>query len=189
MNILLEQHVSSSDGKLLSFTAFWSSEVFELHSRECLKTVSQVEVSRSMWQRWCSILSHHGACENFSRLQFEVHQIAYLYCISCNGSNALGFGVLSLLIRIIKNLFMLAKLNEFSFLQLIHWKCASLLAVKPYLDPQHTSSDTAADKGEDIDLTCNATGRPSPTIEWSRLGGALLPIGQEKLQVNWVSLL
>lgn len=53
---------------------------------------------------------------------------------------------------------------------------------KPILDPQRTSSDVSADQGEDIDLSCNSTGRPFPTVEWSRLGGALLPIGQEKLQ-------
>jgi len=29
-------------------------------------------------------------------------------------------------------------------------------------------------------LLCNAGARPPATIEWTRLGGALLPIGQEK---------
>jgi len=56
------------------------------------------------------------------------------------------------------------------------------VVLRPYMDPQQTSSDQAADQGDDIELTCNATGKPTPTIEWSRLGGALLPIGQEKLQ-------
>jgi len=35
-----------------------------------------------------------------------------------------------------------------------------------------------------VELVCNATARPPATIEWTRLGGALLPIGQEKLMVN-----
>jgi len=62
------------------------------------------------------------------------------------------------------------------------------VVVQPYLDQQHTSSDQGANQGEDIDLTCNATGRPEPTIEWSRLGGALLPIGQEKLQSSLLQI-
>jgi len=41
--------------------------------------------------------------------------------------------------------------------------------------------------GESLDLTCNATGRPDPIIEWSRLGGTLLPIGQEKYRVGGIS--
>jgi len=63
-----------------------------------------------------------------------------------------------------------------------------MFVVRPYMDPQQTSSDQAVDQGDDVELTCNATGRPAPTIEWSRLGGALLPIGQEKLQVYYVYL-
>jgi neurotrimin len=55
------------------------------------------------------------------------------------------------------------------------------VVVKPTLDLQQTSSDTSLNQGDDIDLSCNATGRPMPIIEWTRLGGALLPIGQEKL--------
>jgi len=35
-----------------------------------------------------------------------------------------------------------------------------------------------------VDLVCNATARPPATIEWTRLGGALLPIGQEKKLVS-----
>ena len=35
-----------------------------------------------------------------------------------------------------------------------------------------------------MDLVCNATARPPATIEWTRLGGALLPIGQEKKLVG-----
>lgn len=51
---------------------------------------------------------------------------------------------------------------------------------RPYFDLQRTSSDTTVDAGEDVELTCNASARPPATIEWTRLGGALLPIGQEK---------
>jgi len=52
--------------------------------------------------------------------------------------------------------------------------------VPPTLDPEQTSTDSTAKVGENVDLMCNATGRPQPTIEWTRLGGALLPIGEEK---------
>lgn len=47
--------------------------------------------------------------------------------------------------------------------------------VPPYLDPAKTSTDTTVNQGDNVDLICNATGRPMPSIEWSRLGGALLP--------------
>jgi len=40
------------------------------------------------------------------------------------------------------------------------------------------------DAGMDVDLVCNASAKPAATIEWTRLGGALLPIGQEKLLVS-----
>jgi len=55
-----------------------------------------------------------------------------------------------------------------------------LFADRPFLDLQRTSSDTSVKAGEDVELVCNATARPAATIEWTRLGGALLPIGQEK---------
>lgn len=51
---------------------------------------------------------------------------------------------------------------------------------RPFLDRQRTSPDTSVSVGETVDLVCNATARPPATIEWTRLGGALLPIGQEK---------
>jgi len=64
-------------------------------------------------------------------------------------------------------------------------KCSVVwFADRPYLDLQRTSSDTTVDAGEDVELTCNASARPPATIEWTRLGGALLPIGQEKKLVN-----
>jgi limbic system-associated membrane protein len=55
------------------------------------------------------------------------------------------------------------------------------VVVRPTLDLQQTSSDMTVTEGDDVDLMCSATGRPMPVIEWTRLGGALLPIGQEKL--------
>jgi neurotrimin len=62
------------------------------------------------------------------------------------------------------------------------------VVVRPSLDLQHTSSDVYATQGDDVDLTCNATGRPTPDIQWTRLGGALLPIGQEKLMGSVLSI-
>lgn len=56
-----------------------------------------------------------------------------------------------------------------------------IVVVPPSLDLQQTSSDMTVTAGENVDLKCNATGRPAPVIEFTRLGGALLPIGQEKL--------
>lgn len=52
--------------------------------------------------------------------------------------------------------------------------------VPPSLDPERTSSDTVVREGDRVDMVCNASGIPPPTIEWTRLGGALLPIGKEK---------
>jgi len=53
---------------------------------------------------------------------------------------------------------------------------------RPYMDPSQTSPDTSCNAGDNLDLICNATGRPDPIVEWSRLGGALLSIGQEKFK-------
>jgi len=52
----------------------------------------------------------------------------------------------------------------------------------PFMDPSQTSPDTSVTAGENLDLICNATARPDPMVEWSRLGGSLLPIGQEKFK-------
>jgi hypothetical protein len=52
----------------------------------------------------------------------------------------------------------------------------------PYMDPAQTSPDTTVNAGDSLSLICNATARPDPIVEWSRLGGSLLPIGQEKFK-------
>ena len=54
-----------------------------------------------------------------------------------------------------------------------------VFSVVPYFNPEQTSSDMTVKQGDTIDILCNATGRPPPTIQWTRLGGALLPIGKE----------
>lgn len=59
-----------------------------------------------------------------------------------------------------------------------------VFAVPPFLDLQRTSSDTSIKAGENVELVCNATAKPVATIEWTRLGGALLPIGQQKKLVT-----
>ena len=53
----------------------------------------------------------------------------------------------------------------------------------PVFDLQFTTPDVSCDQGDDIDLVCNATGVPTPSVEWTRLGNQLLPIGQEKYEV------
>lgn len=54
-----------------------------------------------------------------------------------------------------------------------------LVAIPPYLDPVRTSSDQVVKESDTVDLSCNASSRPPATIQWTRLGGALLPIGKE----------
>ena len=34
------------------------------------------------------------------------------------------------------------------------------------------------EEGQSADLTCNATGYPPPTIDWSRVDGSLMPNGK-----------
>ena len=58
------------------------------------------------------------------------------------------------------------------------------ISVPPYLLPEQTSNDMTVRAGDNVDLMCNATGKPHPTIVWTRLGGALLPIGREKYYVS-----
>lgn len=55
-----------------------------------------------------------------------------------------------------------------------------LVKAAPYFLPGLTTPDMTVTEEDKVDLICNATGRPPPHIEWMRLGGALLPIGQEK---------
>lgn len=54
-----------------------------------------------------------------------------------------------------------------------------LVAIPPFLDPEKTSSDMVVKESDTVDLSCNASSRPPATIQWTRLGGALLPIGKE----------
>jgi len=54
-----------------------------------------------------------------------------------------------------------------------------LVAIPPYLDPMRTSSDMVVKETDTVELSCNASSRPPATIQWTRLGGALLPIGKE----------
>lgn len=56
-----------------------------------------------------------------------------------------------------------------------------LVKTKPYFLLGQTTPDVEAKEGSTEVLLCNATGRPPPTIIWSRFGGALLPVGQERL--------
>lgn len=60
---------------------------------------------------------------------------------------------------------------------------------RPTIETQYdfyygTSSDLFVYEGDDVELRCNASGRPTPTIEWQRPGGALLPSGLETFLVN-----
>ena len=59
------------------------------------------------------------------------------------------------------------------------------VVVEPYLDPERTSSDMSVRAGDEVDMYCTAEGKPIPTIQWMRLGGALLPIGKK---VHYVSV-
>lgn len=60
--------------------------------------------------------------------------------------------------------------------------------VAPTLNLGQTSPDVTVDEDANEELRCNASGRPTPSIEWTRLGGALLPIGKEKHQGAILSL-
>lgn len=54
--------------------------------------------------------------------------------------------------------------------------------VKPYIEPQNMSPDMSANQGDDVSLMCNASGMPQPNVLWSRLGGQVLSVGQEKYE-------
>ena len=48
---------------------------------------------------------------------------------------------------------------------------------KPSIDPLKTSSDIDVTIGDNIELTCDAYGRPEPLIKWTRAGNGMLPGG------------
>ncbi len=56
----------------------------------------------------------------------------------------------------------------------------------PTLIATQTSSDMIVKEGDNVELMCNASGKPPPTIEWTRLGNALLPIGKERHYVSYI---
>ncbi|KAK3581015.1 hypothetical protein CHS0354_013909 [Potamilus streckersoni] len=47
----------------------------------------------------------------------------------------------------------------------------------PQIIDIYTSSDTTVKEGDPVELRCNASGRPSPIITWTRLGDGILPNG------------
>ncbi|KAL5019979.1 hypothetical protein ScPMuIL_002871 [Solemya velum] len=49
--------------------------------------------------------------------------------------------------------------------------------VPPTIRPGSTSTVVEVEKGEDVNLTCSATGIPSPNITWTRADGGTLPTG------------
>ncbi len=56
----------------------------------------------------------------------------------------------------------------------------------PQLDMMYTSSDKIQDEGTSDEMVCNATGRPDPLVQWTRLGNALLPTGSETYSVRYI---
>lgn len=52
---------------------------------------------------------------------------------------------------------------------------------KPKIVDTYTSSDTSIDIGEELILTCDAIGRSTPQIKWTRLARADLPNGGKEL--------
>jgi hypothetical protein len=48
---------------------------------------------------------------------------------------------------------------------------------KPIILEEFSSSDVTVREGEDLELRCNASGRPHPTIMWKREGNNILPGG------------
>lgn len=54
-----------------------------------------------------------------------------------------------------------------------------IVLIPPRLDLAYTSSDKTLEEGTDDEFVCNATGRPEPLVQWSRMGNALLPTGSE----------
>lgn len=54
-----------------------------------------------------------------------------------------------------------------------------IVLIPPQLDMTYTSSDKIQDEGTNDEMVCNATGRPDPSVQWTRMGNALLPTGSE----------
>jgi len=54
-----------------------------------------------------------------------------------------------------------------------------VVMIPPTLDPAKTSTDMTVREGDSVELLCNAGGKPEPMIEWTRQGGAMLPVGME----------
>ena len=65
-------------------------------------------------------------------------------------------------------------------------QCIFASPAPPLLNPALTSTDMTVKEGDPVELLCNATGLPSPTIQWKRQGNALLPVGQETYFVSSV---
>ena len=59
-----------------------------------------------------------------------------------------------------------------------------MYTVPPTIDTAVSSYDMTVNEGEEVELTCNATGRPTPSVMWMRQGNALLPIGLERVMVS-----
>lgn len=51
------------------------------------------------------------------------------------------------------------------------------VTASPRILDAHSSSDSVVREGENMDLNCNASGRPYPTLLWTKGGNAVLPGG------------
>ncbi|XP_076446793.1 protein amalgam-like [Babylonia areolata] len=52
-----------------------------------------------------------------------------------------------------------------------------VIVEKPQIADLETSTDVSKNEGVSLDLKCHATGRPTPSIKWTRMAGELLPSG------------
>ncbi|KAL5020035.1 hypothetical protein ScPMuIL_002927 [Solemya velum] len=55
---------------------------------------------------------------------------------------------------------------------------------QPQIIDLQTSSNTLLLEGQDVDLRCNASGRPAPLVKWQRMAGGTLPTGGRELRAN-----